>query len=394
MFKRLFMTLTIILMTKYAISTDDLCHYDIYEDYYHYEIKINPDAEDRHQSDFKIMDDNRVNIIGDVYYKICGYVDEKTYDDKTNEAKLVFIPTNKENQKIILDASNNWKIKNNNDNDNEEVTVIHGPTNNYFLKYKFKCDKSAKEPNTNISYVELTKTFEISVNSAEGCKVNTTPTYISIIACVFDVLFKVSFGIALGFFGFKLYNYHNMALFCGLAAGMVVSFGITKILIARDNVLLEELLLLFIFLIGYLFLITCFFQIVPIALIVFVSLFLALKTFNFFNEIMEINQKVTVTIFFILYLCPMLFCYLKLQDYYIIVFTSIIGSANLEDTLSIFAKLINKNNDFMLTYVISALSILLFIFCLSFQIMSKKSAKKDVDHEKDIEITFDDNKNG
>ena len=275
---------------------------------------------------------NMHNLQGTLHTSICGSVKiPKGCENAGDTAKLVFISDNNE-KCIMINESENWGYELDiNHEQSQVVSIKQQDEQEYKIMYNFVCEAEQNKREYKSLYMPNEKIFEIKIISNDGCgihldffKVLSDNSLIAAIA--FTII-----GLILCFFGLKFYR--DFLMFFIPLLTLILGFYFYMSLIEKSASQNERILLIFFMVFGIMVLLTLavlFSSVIYFVICLLSSYQLGLTAhaylitqFEFFTH--EHTEWIPVAVFFIL----LFGLYLKLQDYFIIINTAVLGSFSL-----------------------------------------------------------------
>lgn len=286
-----------------------------------------------------LMVDNTQNLQGTLYTSICDTVKiPEGCKEARNDAKLVFITSNPI-KCLIVSNDYNWEYEiNKHENSEQKISITQLGNPSYKVNYDFVCEPQASIPDFKPTYDAGKMLFNITVYSDAGCGIHLT---------FFDVLAKnylvtaISFtiiGVILCFFGLKFYK--DFLMFFIPLLILILGFYFYMSLIETSASQNERIMLIFFLIFGNMVIMTLavlFSNVIYFVICLLTSYQLGLMAHAYLLTQIDFFAKqhtewILITFFF----CLLFSLYLKLQDYFIIVNTALLGAFSLMISLSYY----------------------------------------------------------
>lgn len=256
--------------------------------------------------------------------------------DAGKEAKFVFVQdslaASSDKSCIVIYDNKSWTYElTTSEHQSQKITIQQPASKDHTVNYNFLCDEKADTPSTKVFYDPTNKAFTVGISSKDVCGI-----HLDLFKVLYDnsMITAISFtiiGVILCFFGLKLYK--DFLMFFIPLLTLILGFYFYLSIVDNSSDKNERLMLVFFmcFTIMVVLTLAVLFSSVVFFLVCMASSYqLGLMAhrslaaqFEFFR--MEYTQWIVIVLIFLI----LFGLYLKLQDYFIIINTVIIGSCSL-----------------------------------------------------------------
>jgi len=272
--------------------------------------------------------DSSSKMNGTVLTSICSTVKIPTgCEGENKDAKFVLKPKD-DSPCIVIKDTTEWEYGIEKAATKDSVIIAKQKEGvDYKVDYKFICDRKQDKPDYSFYYFPNQKMFEVQIHSTSSCGIQLTLFKILSENSLITAVCFTTIGFVLCFMGLKFHK--DFLMFFIPLLTLVLGFYFYMSLIEKSPSDNERIMLIFFLVFGVMVLLTMtvLFPIIIYFVICLMSSWqLAIITKSCLSEIKFFNNEYAMWVLVPVFFLVLFGLYLKLQDYFVIINTSLLGS--------------------------------------------------------------------